>query len=118
MLRHPHGQRPSGAIGRAAILLAATAAPSCIPTFLASNAAAQTADAGSSGGPQGTPIEEIVVTATRTPERLHDVPASISVLTRDQIQDSPAGGLDDILRQVPGMTLTMIGPDVGHPTAY
>jgi len=115
MLRHPRGRRPSGAISRTAILLAATATASCTLPFWGPVAAAQSADAATA---TTAPFEEIVVTATRTPERLEDVPASISVLTRNQVQDTPALGLDDILRQVPGMTLDMIGPDVGHPTAY
>ncbi len=111
MSRHPYGRRPSGAIVRTAIMLAST-----VPFLPTTSAIAQTADAGAAQSP--VPSDEIVVTATRTPVRLQNVPASISVLTQDQIKDSPAGGLDDILRQVPGMTLDMIGPDVGHPTAY
>jgi outer membrane receptor protein involved in Fe transport len=63
-------------------------------------------------------LEEIVVTATRTARNIDDVPASISVVTRNQILDTPAQGLDDILRQVPGMTLSMMGPDEAHPTSY
>jgi len=67
---------------------------------------------------QTSPLETVIVSATRTPEPLSDVPASVSVITADQIADTPAQGLDDILRNIPGMTLNNIGPDVGHPTAY
>ncbi len=63
-------------------------------------------------------VDEVIVTASRQAERLKDVPASASVVTAAQIKDTPAQGLDDTLRLVPGMNLTMIGPDVGHPTAY
>lgn len=70
------------------------------------------------GTVQAPVMPEIVVTATRTPEPLQDVPASVSFVTGEQIQDTPAQGLDDILQFVPGMTLNEIGPDVGHPTAY
>lgn len=66
----------------------------------------------------GEGLETVVVTATRTPMPLDQVPASVSVVTADQIQATPAQGLDDILRDLPGMTLNDIGPDVGHPTAY
>ncbi|HEY1708594.1 MAG TPA: TonB-dependent receptor [Rhizomicrobium sp.] len=62
--------------------------------------------------------ETVIVTATRTPTALGDVPQSVSVLTAKEIAAIPAQGLDDILRDLPGMTLTGIGPDVGHPTAY
>ena len=62
--------------------------------------------------------ETVTVTATRTATALADVPESISVVTAAQIMDTPAEGLDDILRNLPGITLTNIGPNVGHPTAY
>ena len=91
------------------MLLASTCA------FALTNAAhAQTVAA--NDGPNQ--VDEVVVTASRTAERLRDVPASVSVVPAAQIKDTPAQGLNDTLRLVPGMNLTMIGPDVGHPTAY
>ncbi|GLQ50922.1 TonB-dependent receptor plug domain-containing protein [Dyella flava] len=63
-------------------------------------------------------LSAVVVTADRRPEPIQQVAASVSIVTADQIQNTPAQGLDDVLRMVPGMNLTMIGPDVGHPTAY
>ena len=78
-----------------------------------------------SGGQSGlaaseavTTPETVVVTATRSNTILTNVPESVSVVTNEQLQDTPAQGLDDILRNLPGLTLTNIGPDVGHPTAY
>lgn len=62
--------------------------------------------------------ETVVVTATRTATPIGDLPQSISVVSGEQIQNMPAAGLDDVLRSVPGMVLSGIGPDVGHPTAY
>ncbi len=62
--------------------------------------------------------ETVTVTATRTATALTDVPESMSVVTAAEIADTPAQGLDDILRNLPGMTLNDIGPNVGHPTAY
>src|SRR5579862_8713620 len=62
--------------------------------------------------------ETVVVTATRYGTTLANVPESVSIVPGEQIQDTPAQGLDDILRNLPGLTLTNIGPDVGHPTAY
>ncbi|HEX4080900.1 MAG TPA: TonB-dependent receptor [Rhizomicrobium sp.] len=81
----------------------------CGPAF--QPAAAQTAPA-----PQQT--ETVVVTATRSPEALSNLPQSVSIVTTRQIANTPAQGLDDILRNLPGMTLDDFGPDVGHPTAY
>jgi len=66
----------------------------------------------------GNPLDEVVVSASRNAEPLQQVAASVSLITADQIRDTPAQGLDDILQLVPGMDLTQMGPDVGHPTAY
>ena len=50
-------------------------------------------------------LETVVVTATRTEERLGNIPASISVMTREEIRTSPAVVADDVLRQVPTFSL-------------
>ncbi len=52
-----------------------------------------------------TLLETVVVTATRTEQRLGDVPASVSVLTREEIRASPAVVADDVLRQIPTFSL-------------
>ncbi len=49
--------------------------------------------------------QQVVVTGTRTPTLLSDVPASDIQLTRDDLQATPALTLDDQLRQVPGFSL-------------
>src|SRR6185436_160834 len=50
-------------------------------------------------------LETVVVTATRTEQRLGNIPASVSVMTRDEITASPAVVADDVLRQVPTFSL-------------
>ena len=50
-------------------------------------------------------FESVTVTPTRTEQRLGDVPASISVVDKEQIRQSPATGADDVLRQVPTFSL-------------
>ena len=52
-----------------------------------------------------TLLETVVVTATRTEQRLGDVPASINILTKEQIQASPAVVADDVLREIPTFSL-------------
>jgi outer membrane receptor protein involved in Fe transport len=52
-----------------------------------------------------TLLETVTVTPTRTEQRLGDVPASISVLTSEAIDASPAMLADDVLRQVPTFSL-------------
>ena len=49
--------------------------------------------------------EQTVVTATRSEQRVADVPASVSVVGSEQIQRSPAVVADDVLRQVPTFSL-------------
>ena len=62
-------------------------------------------------------LEPVVVTATRTEQRLGEAPASVSVLTREDISRTAAQSLDDLLRQVPGFSLFRRSSSlVGHPT--
>ena len=50
-------------------------------------------------------FETVTVTPTRTEQRLGDVPASVSVVTSETIESSPALTADDILRNVPSFSL-------------
>lgn len=47
-------------------------------------------------------LPPVVVTATRTEMPRQEVPASVTVLTQDDINQSGALAVDDLLRQVPG----------------
>jgi outer membrane receptor protein involved in Fe transport len=65
-----------------------------------------------------TLLEELTVTASRTEQRLGDVPASVSVLGRDDIRQSPAVVADDVLRQIPTFSLFRRTSSLSsHPTA-
>jgi iron complex outermembrane receptor protein len=61
---------------------------------------------------QTDPMEEveevIVVTASRTEQALHEVPAAVSVLQAEQIEQIPADDIGDLLRNIPGMNVTQI----------
>jgi len=62
--------------------------------------------------------QEVIVAATRTEQRLGDVPASASVLHADEIRASPAVVADDVLRQVPTFSLFRRTSSLAaHPTA-
>ena len=50
-------------------------------------------------------LETVVVTPGRTEQRLGDTPASVNVVTSEQIEASPAVVADDVLRQVPSFSL-------------
>ena len=59
----------------------------------------------------------VTVTATRTEQKLGDVPAQVSVLTGDDIKRSPALTIDDFLKQVPSFSLfRRTSSLVSHPT--
>ncbi len=64
------------------------------------------------------PTEQLVVTPTLTERRVVDVPASVNVVTSEQIQQSPAVVSDDVLRQVPTFSLFRRTSSIAsHPTA-
>ena len=58
------------------------------------------------------------MTASRTPTRLSDTPASVVVLSRETIAASAASTVDDALRQVPGFALfRRSGSRTANPTS-
>src|SRR3989475_4130970 len=64
-----------------------------------------------------THLEPVVVTVTRIEQKAGEAPASVTVLTRDDIRLSPSQTLDDLLRQVPGFSLFRRSSSlVTHPT--
>jgi outer membrane receptor protein involved in Fe transport len=65
-----------------------------------------------------TVLEEVTVTASRMDQRLGDVPASVSVVSSAEIQQSPAVVADDLLRQVPTFSLFRRTSSLSsHPTS-
>ena len=62
--------------------------------------------------------ETVTVTASRVEQRLRDVPASVSVMTQEDIRRSPAVVADDVLRQMPTFSLFRRTSSLAsHPTA-
>lgn len=62
-------------------------------------------------------LEPVVVSASRVEQRLRDVPANVTVITREDIEQSPARTVDDLLRQIPGFSLFRRSSSlVTHPT--
>lgn len=58
----------------------------------------ETADTGSA-----SPLEEIVVTATRREERLQDIPVSVTALTGSTLRSSGVAKIDTLTQVVPGL---------------
>lgn len=58
-------------------------------------------------GAEAVRLDEVVVTATKYETSVKDVPASITVITREQLveQNLPNGDIADALRAVPGISL-------------
>ncbi len=52
--------------------------------------------------------DTIVVTASRKEEALHDVPATVTVLTSEDLAEIPADDYGDILRNVPGLNVSQM----------
>ncbi len=62
-------------------------------------------------------LDPVVVSAGRIEQRLRDVPANVTVITREEIAQSPARTVDDLLRQIPGFSLFRRSSSlVTHPT--
>jgi outer membrane receptor protein involved in Fe transport len=64
--------------------------------------------------PQGQqtelPAEEVIVTATHRNQSVHDVPFSINAQTADDIQRTGAQNLEDVSRNVAGLSIQNLGP--------
>jgi iron complex outermembrane receptor protein len=62
-------------------------------------------------------LEPIVVTPARIEQQAGEAPASVTVITADDIVHSPYVTLDDLLRQIPSFSLFRRSSSlVGHPT--
>jgi iron complex outermembrane receptor protein len=55
-------------------------------------------------------IQEIIVTATKRESSLQDVPFSIAAVTEGQIRNSGATDIAELARNIPGLTITDLGP--------
>src|SRR5580704_16315803 len=73
---------------------------------LADTAAADTSS--SSGG--GGALQEVVVTARKREENLQDVPISIDVFTKKDLQNLAINGFDDFAQKTPSISFISTGP--------
>jgi outer membrane receptor protein involved in Fe transport len=66
----------------------------------------------------GRVTEQVIVTPARSEQPLADAPASVSVLHREEIRQSPAVVADDVLRQIPSFSLFRRTSSLSsHPTS-
>ena len=52
--------------------------------------------------------EQVVVSASKAEGQLVNAPATVSVITAETIQNSPATNIGDLLRAVPGLNVTQV----------
>lgn len=57
-----------------------------------------------------TEVEEVIVTGSRRASTVQDVPFSINAQTQEDIQRSGAANLEDLSRNVAGLTIQNLGP--------
>lgn len=55
---------------------------------------------------QGGTLGEVVVTATGRDQEVREAPASVSVITREEIQKTPATTIRDVVRTLPGVNVS------------
>ena len=66
--------------------------------------------------PSHAQIEEVVVTATKRAENVRDIPASISALSGEELEQRGAQDTADIVKLVPGVNLTSTGDSPARVT--
>jgi iron complex outermembrane receptor protein len=93
------------------LAVTALSSPHAMAQSTTPNSATATQSASSaadvSKGPQ---LEEILVTARKTTERLQDIPMSLAVMTSEGIEKTGAVTLEDLGRAVPGLTIVSAAP--------
>jgi iron complex outermembrane receptor protein len=60
--------------------------------------------------PTSAGLQEVVVTAQKREERLHDVPMGVTAITSEDLQKQQLISLEDLAAKVPGLSLTNIQP--------
>src|SRR5579872_70654 len=55
-------------------------------------------------------LQEIVVTAQKVQEKLHDVPMGVTAITSEELQKQQIVSLEDLQYKVPGLSLTEVQP--------
>ncbi|HVN46617.1 MAG TPA: TonB-dependent receptor [Steroidobacteraceae bacterium] len=74
------------------------------------------ADDVSATAPSASALQEVVVTAQKREEKLHDVPMGVTALTSDELQKQQLLSLEDLQSKVPGLSLTAVQPGVTRIT--
>ena len=84
-------------------------APAVLLPFTLGPCSVLIAPATESAAPNSDQLEEVIVTASKRPERAQDVPASLSTFTADQLQSLHVAALQDLAAYAPGLTIVSGG---------
>jgi outer membrane receptor protein involved in Fe transport len=89
-----------------------------VPLVLVPVVAVPAAQADQAAGPQpaATALQEIVVTAQKRAEKLHDVPMGVTAITTDELDRQQIVSLEDLQSKVPGLSLTQTEPGITRLT--
>jgi iron complex outermembrane recepter protein len=68
------------------------------------------ADEASATSPSASSLQEVVVTAQKREEKLHDVPMGVTAVTTDELLQQQLVSLEDLQPKVPGLSLTIVQP--------
>ena len=66
--------------------------------------------------PSAGTLQEVVVTAQKREEKLHDVPMGVTAITAEELQKQQLVSLEDLQSKVPGLSLTDVEPGVTRLT--
>jgi iron complex outermembrane recepter protein len=92
--------------------------PLSLVVLVSGISAAQIAQADEASATQGSAstLQEVVVTAQKREERLHDVPMGVTAITGEQLQNQQLVNLEDLQSKVPGLSLTNVQPGITRLT--
>jgi outer membrane receptor protein involved in Fe transport len=66
--------------------------------------------------PSAGTLQEVVVTAQKREEKLHDVPMGVTAITAEELQKQQLVSLEDLQSKVPGLSLTDVEPGITRLT--
>jgi outer membrane receptor protein involved in Fe transport len=114
MMRSIKGHSLSGSRGNSILCWALLAAPCWTTSASATDAAAATeattTATATSSAATDTGLEAITVTAERYTSTIQSTPISISALTGDQLTAEGLSRVQDIIKEVPGLSMRYAGP--------
>lgn len=98
---------------RLPVLIATLASALVWPSFLLAQSTTPTPP--DTLGVPAQPLAPLVVTATRAPLALLDVPVPATVITRADLNRRPHGSVIELFADLPGLDLTGVGPNQARP---